>query len=99
MDPRLDVSEEELASLLAFQQQVTGVLQRAVTLHDEIEAASEEEQAASMADIPDKVAKALTALAIDLEHADAAPTASQRELFEYESRRFDQANKEWVGLR
>ena len=99
MDPRLDVSEEELASLLAFQQQVTGVLQRAVTLHDEIEAASAEEQAASMADIPDKVAKALTALAIDLEHADAAPTASQRELFEYESRRFDQANKEWVGLR
>lgn len=37
-------------------------------------------------------------VAIDLEHSDLPPTSSQRELFEYEKQRFDQAENEWKGL-
>jgi photosystem II stability/assembly factor-like uncharacterized protein len=99
LDPRVDVSPGELASLLDFQQQVTGILERAVALEEEINAANEEARAAAMADLPKKVAEALTSLAIDLEHSDAPPTSSQRELLEYETRRFDQAENEWRGLR
>jgi hypothetical protein len=99
LDPRVDVSPGELASLLDFQQQVTGILGRVVALDEEINAANEEARSASLADLPKKVAEALTALAIDLEHSDAPPTSSQRELLEYETRRFDQAENEWRGLR
>jgi hypothetical protein len=45
LDPRVDVSLEELASLLDFQRQVTGVLGRAVALHEEISIANEEARA------------------------------------------------------
>ena len=38
-------------------------------------------------------------LAIDLEHTDSPPTSSQRELLDHETRRFDQAENEWKGLR
>jgi hypothetical protein len=42
---------------------------------------------------PRKVAEALTALAIDLEHTDLPPTTSQRELLAYEKARLDSAEK------
>jgi hypothetical protein len=42
---------------------------------------------------PRKVAEALTALAIDLEHTDLPPTTSQRELLAYEKARLDTAEK------
>jgi len=99
LDPRVDVSQEELSSLLEFQIQVGSVLERAVTLHDEIEASNEEAKASPMAETPSKVAAALTALAIDLEHSDAPPTASQRELLDYHGKRFDRAENQWKGLR
>ena len=99
LDPRVEVSGEELASLLDFQQQVAGVLRRAVTLHEEISDTNEEARATPVAGIPRKVARALTALAIDLEHTDSPPTSSQRELLDHETRRFDQAENEWKGLR
>jgi len=98
LDPRVDVTQEELSSLLEFQVQVGSVLERAVTLHDEIEASNEEAKASPMAETPSKVAAALTALAIDLEHSDAPPTASQRELLDYHRKRFDQAENQWKGL-
>jgi hypothetical protein len=99
LDPRVEVSGEELASLLDFQQQVAGVLRRAVALHEEISDTNEEARATPVAGIPRKVARALTALAIDLEHTDSPPTSSQRELLDHETRRFDQAENEWKGLR
>lgn len=99
MDPRVRVSREKLAKLLAFQQEVNAMLERAVALHEEISAANQEARSAPMADAPGKVAAALTAMAIDLEHADAPPTASQRELLEYQVKRFEQAENEWIGLR
>ena len=99
LDPRVEVSQDELASLLAFQQEVKTVLTRAVSLHEEIEAANEEARASSIADTPRKVADALTELAIDLEHTDLPPTSSQRELLDYEKLRFDNAENEWKGLR
>ena len=71
---------------------------RAVALQEEINAAHDEAKAAAMVDIPGKVANALTALAIDLEHSDLPPTLSQRELLIYEKERFDQAENEWKGL-
>jgi len=97
-DPRVVVSQQELAALLEFQREVNTLLARAVSLHDEIAAAEVEASSATMAEIPDKVAGALTELAIDLEHADLPPTASQRELLEFETRRFEQAENEWKGL-
>jgi hypothetical protein len=99
LDPRVNVSPQELASLLQFQQQVTEVLSTAVALDEEINAAAEEARAAAVADTPETVAKALTALAIDLEHSDAPPTDSQRKLLEYYSGGLEQAENEWRGLR
>ncbi len=99
LDPRVEVSQEELAALLYFQQQVETVLGRAVTLQEEINAGNAEAKASPMVDTPRKVAEALTALAIDLEHTDSPPTSSQRELLVYEKRRFDKAENEWKGLR
>jgi photosystem II stability/assembly factor-like uncharacterized protein len=98
LDPRVDVSRQELASLLEFQQQVASVLSQAVALDEEINAANEEAGAAAMAETPEKVAEALTALAIDLEHSDAPPTVSQQDLLEYYRARLDQAENEWRGL-
>ena len=88
LDPRVEVSQENLVALLEFQQQVEQVLARAVTLHEEIEAGNEEARASPVAAMPRKVAEALTALAIDLEHTDLPPTSSQRELLEYETATF-----------
>ncbi|MCG6887062.1 MAG: hypothetical protein LJE74_07630, partial [Proteobacteria bacterium] len=99
MDPRVDLSQQELISLLQFQQQVAGVLGQAVELDEAINASNEEARAAAMAETPEKVAKALTALAIDLEHSDAPPTSSQRNLLEYHQGRLEQAENEWKGLR
>ncbi len=98
LDPRVEASQADLVSLLEFQQQVTTVLARAVALQQEITAGNEESKAAPMADMPRKVADALTEMAIDLEHSDLPPTSSQRELLEYEKQRFDQAENEWKGL-
>ncbi|HEY5776506.1 MAG TPA: hypothetical protein VIS57_10490, partial [Xanthomonadales bacterium] len=99
LDPRVDVTADDLASLLDFQQQVKAVLARAVSLHEEIEAGNEEARASDVAKTPSKVAEALTALAIDLEHTDLPPTNSQRQLLEFQQQRFDQAENEWNGLR
>jgi hypothetical protein len=99
LDPRLEVKQAELASLLDFQQQVKALLARVVSLHEEIEAGNEEARYSTVADIPGKVAGALTELAIDLEHADLPPTTSQQKLLDYERQRFDHAENEWRGLR
>ena len=99
LDPRVDVQRADLESLLEFQQQVKMLLTRVVELQGEIEAGNEESRSSAVAGIPQKVADALTELAIDLEHSDLAPTTSQRALFDYESNRFDRAENEWKGLR
>jgi photosystem II stability/assembly factor-like uncharacterized protein len=103
LDPRVQVSEEELASLLEFQQQVAVVLEQAVEqaveLDEEINAANEEAQSAAIAGLPRTVAAALTSLTIDLEHTDAPPTNSQREILAYETRRLEASENEWRGLR
>ena len=98
LDPRVEATREELATLLNFQRQVAGVLERVVALQDEIDDANAEAKATPMIDTPSKVAETLTALAIDLEHTDSPPTSSQRDLLEYETARFDQAENEWKGL-
>jgi len=98
LDPRVAVTQNDLVSLLEFQQQVKAVLARAVTLHEEIDKGNEEAKASAVADTPRKVAEALTALAIDLEHTDLPPTSPQRELLEYEKTRFENAENEWKGL-
>ena len=99
LDPRVEVKQAELAALLGFQQKVQTLLTRVVALHDEIAAGNEEAQSSPVADIPAKVANALTELAIDLEHADLLPTSSQQKLLDYERQRFDQAANEWKGIR
>ena len=99
LDPRVYVSQEDLATLLEFQQQVAAVLAQAVALDEEIEAANPEARAASVAETPRKVAEALTELAIDLEHSDAPPTSSQHELLDYQTIRLEHAGNEWRGLR
>ena len=99
LDPRVDLQQADLASLLDFQQEVKTLLTRVVSLHEEIETGNEEARAASVASVPRKVADALTELAIDLEHSDMPPTSSQRALFNYESERFEQAENDWKGLR
>ena len=84
LDPRVEVSAKKLSSLLGFQQQVAAVLGRAVAMVGEGNQDDEKADA-----IPRKVAGALTALAIDLEHTDLPPTSSQRELLAYEQARLD----------
>jgi hypothetical protein len=76
-------TDEELAELLAFQQEVAAVLQRTVTLAKRMKELKEEPGA----DTPESIAAALTALAIDLEHVDAPPTASQRAVLASEAER------------
>ena len=98
LDPRVEVKQAELVALLDFQQQVKTLLTRVVALHDEITSGNEEARSSPVADIPEKVAGALTELAIDLEHADSPPTSSQQKLLDYERQRFDQAENEWKGL-
>jgi len=98
LDPRVNLSQQDMASLLEFQQQVAQVLGQAVSLHDEIAASNEEAKTATMAQTPKKVAEALTQLAIDLEHSDAPPTSSQLGLFENYRSQLNQAGNEWVGL-
>lgn len=99
LDPRVQVSAEQLASLLAFQQQVGAVLEQAVALDEEINAANEEARRAAMAGLPRKVAEALTELTIDMEHTDAPPTTSQREILRYETQRLEASENEWRGIR
>jgi hypothetical protein len=80
MDPRVQVTQQELASLLDFQQQVGSALRRAVAAAG---AAHSTESGAWKPARPGSaaaVAGVLTALAIDLEHSDAPPTEPQREL-------------------
>ncbi len=99
LDPRVDATQNDLVALLEFQQQVRTELARTVKLFEEIEAANETARASSAETATGKVAEALTALAIDLEHADAPPTSPQRELLEYEKQRLEQVENEWKGLR
>ena len=88
LDPRVGVTNADLAKLLKFQFQVAEVLGRAVAMADAVNADDEKADAT-----PRKVAEALTALAIDLEHTDLPPTTSQRELLAYEKARLDSAEK------
>ena len=98
LDPRVEVSRAELAELLAFQRQVTDVMGRAVALQEEINMGNDEAKNTPAAKVPGVVANALTSLAIDLEHSDARPTDSQRELLVYQKQRFDQAENQWKGI-
>lgn len=98
MDPRVEVTREQLVELLEFQRQVAAVLERAVSLDEEINASNEEARSTALADAPRKTAETLTQLAIDLEHADAPPTSSQEHLLDYETSRLEQAENEWRGL-
>jgi len=79
MDPRVHVSHEDLVSLLEFQRQVGAALERAVGLADRTGAGNDADASPGAASLA-AVADALTALATDLEHVDAAPTAPQRAL-------------------
>ena len=87
LDPRVDVREGALASLLEFQQKVASELHRAVAIAGDIDADDDAANADPGVGIARQVAEALTSLAIDLEHADAAPTLSQRQLLDQESAR------------
>ncbi len=98
-DPRVAASRGDLIALLEFQNQVRTELARSVGLYEQIEAANETDTMSSAAKATETVAKSLTELAIDLEHADAPPTGSQRELLEYQQRMFEEAEYEWKGLR
>ena len=98
LDPRVGATQQDLAELLDFQQQVRSELARTVSLYEAIEAANETAETSSAEKAAGKVAEALTALAIDLEHADAPPTSSQRQLLEFQLRRLEQAENEWKGL-
>ncbi|MGD8383777.1 MAG: hypothetical protein PVF89_00075 [Lysobacterales bacterium] len=91
MDPRVKVSRDELASLLEFQQQVAAALQRVVALAKHGGADEDNEDGNVGGETIDSVADALTALATDLESADAAPTAAQRALLAEMSARLAEA--------
>jgi hypothetical protein len=102
-DPRVQVTRDDLVALLGFQQQVRTELARTVRLYEEIEAANETANktagTSAAAKATETVARSLTDLAIDLEHADSAPTSSQRDLLEFLQQRFEAAENEWKGLR
>jgi len=89
MDPRVQASQEALAELLDFQRQVAAALQRAVALAGSATAPAGEAAEAGEPGTPTSVASALTELAIDLEHADAPPTASQHELLSFHAAQLD----------
>jgi len=90
MDPRVEVTSAELASLLAFQEQVAGTLGRVVSLAEQTQETAEE-----IHDEARSIARVLTSLASDLESADAAPTVPQRELFAHEIDRLESAEALW----
>ena len=89
MDPRVNVSQEDLAVLLDFQQQVAMALGRAVALAGPATGRAGETGETSKPGTPASVASALTELAIDLEHVDAPPTAPQRELLMFQTVQLD----------
>jgi len=87
MDPRVPVTPDELAELLAFQREVAQALEHAVALAREsgyvdAEQGDPDYSAPAERDGPAAVAATLTELAIDLEHTDAPPTQPQRELLQ-----------------
>jgi photosystem II stability/assembly factor-like uncharacterized protein len=90
MDPRLDVQPAVLGELLEFQQQVAALLGRVVALEAERGGGADRAVEPDPRDPLRSIAKDLTALAIDLERADAAPTAPQREVLQYERARLEQ---------
>jgi photosystem II stability/assembly factor-like uncharacterized protein len=89
MDPRVKVSKADLVALLDFQRQVAVALERAVALAGPGSAPTGEAAEARKPGTPASVASALTGLAIDLEHADAPPTAPQRELLMFQTAQLD----------
>ncbi len=90
MDPRVEVTSAELASLLAFQEEVAGALGRVVLLAEQTQETADE-----IHDEAQSVARVLTSLVSDLESADAAPTVPQRELFAHEIDRLESAEAQW----
>ena len=76
MDPRVEVTSAELASLLALQEQITAGLARVVSLANQTR-----ESGGDIYGEARSIARILTSLASDLGSADAAPTEPQRELF------------------
>jgi len=100
MDPRVVTSEVDLTKLLAFQRQVEARLQEVVDLARAMGVADvSEQEATGQAETPGgrvrRIAGALTDLAIDLEHADAAPTAPQRAVLVDQSQRLKAELKAW----
>ena len=93
MDPRVRVSVADLAELLAFQHQVEARLKETVDLARALGAEDGSEEETADSGTPTgrvrQIAGALTDLAIDLEHADAAPTQGQREVLADLSKRLD----------
>jgi len=87
MDPRVNVTPAELASLLEFQQQVETLLQYSVTLVKNLISGSAGGTPSDREANLRSVIKDLTQLAIDLERTDAPPTLAQRQLFQYEAGR------------
>lgn len=83
LDPRLRVAAKDLESLLAFQQEVEAVLGRSAELAEALRAAEARRREAMKTAVrdedPARVNSVLSALAIDLESADAAPTEAQRQ--------------------
>jgi len=123
MDPRVEVSSEQLAALSAFEQEVTAALVRAVPLARQV--AHTAEGFESLHAVPAKrplrarierarhaldavegsgetsaraIAGVLGALATDLGHADAPPTAPQRAVLAHELTMLEQAEGRWQGF-
>ena len=90
LDPRVSAQEGQLETLLIFQREVATVLARAVAIVDAMDAGEDVANTDPGVDEAREVAEALTALAIDLEHADAAPTTSQRDVLDYERARLNE---------
>jgi photosystem II stability/assembly factor-like uncharacterized protein len=89
LDPRVQVSQDELADLLEFQQEVTALLSHVVAQQEALEAVEGQSGGQPSGYVPKSVAGALTALAIDLEHSDRPPTQGQRDLLAYQRRQLE----------
>jgi hypothetical protein len=94
----VDVRPAELAALLELQQKLAALLQQTLALETETRRAAADIDTSGLRDTLRSVAKDLTALAIDLEHTDAPPTAPQRDLLEHELVRLGQAEQDWSAL-
>jgi hypothetical protein len=110
MDPRVHVSNKDLAKQLRFALQVDGLLNKSVALYNEIGRMEDKE---SLSDATkdsfsiilrtghphlSSAISGLTSLATNVQRADAAPVQGEMKVFSYYKKQIDELTSQWSKI-